>query len=106
MSVEFKRGATFDFSGPFTVTVDGVALSDLTGWTGKCEIRTDNGELVASPTFTWVNAATRIGRLRAVDTEDWPLGPVFLDIRLTSPTGDVVPTSTTRMEIVREVTRA
>lgn len=106
MTVEFKRGATFDFSGPFTVTVDGVTLPDLTGWTGRCEIRTDNGELVASPAFTWVNAAARIGRLRVTETDTWPLGPVFLDVRLTSPTGDVVPTSTTKLEIVREVTRA
>ena len=36
MATQFVRGNTFDYSGVSDVTDDGVAVEDLTGWTGAC----------------------------------------------------------------------
>lgn len=103
------RGDTFDRSGPVTVTQDGVVLTDLTGWTGKCQIRTAGGALIAEPVFTWLNAATGLCRLNVPNTTgtaDWPLGEAKMDIQFTAPSGDIVSTLVARIDVLEDATHA
>ena len=102
---QHKRGDTFDVSGQIDVTASGAAVTNLTGWTGASQIRSSGGVLIADLTFSWINAAQRTMRLRATDTADWMLGKHEIDIQLTSPSGDIVSTSTAQIEIVKDVTR-
>jgi hypothetical protein len=106
--VEHKQGDTFDLSGTIDVTLLDQPVLDLTGWTGRSQIRTPKGELVAELVFTWLDASQRLVRLSkpATQTLTWTLGNVLIDIELTSPTGDVVSTPTASLTIVRDNTRA
>lgn len=88
-----RRGATFDLSGVITVKHQGVPVPDLTGWTGASKVKTQHGQLVAELEFSWLDASQRIARIRAQNTDNWPVGVVLeTDILLTSPNGDKVPT--------------
>ena len=102
---QHKRGDTFDVSGQIDVTLQGSPVLDLTGWTGASQIRTTSGALIADLTFSWLNPAQRLMRLRATNSSGWMLGTHEIDVQLTSPAGDVVSTSTATIEIVRDVTR-
>lgn len=100
-----KRGDTFDRSGSLTVTQNGVPLVNLTGWTGRSQMRGSNGKVIVEFQFTWVDAAQRLARLYAPDgTETWTLGDAKVDIQLTSPTGVIVSTDTTVISIVEDIT--
>jgi hypothetical protein len=103
---QHKRGDTLDLSGQVTVTDGGQPVTDLTGWTGRSELRRPDGMLIASLTFTWIDPMQRLVRLRATDTGRWALGAAEMDLQFTSPSGDVISTPTQQIEIVREVTRA
>lgn len=107
MANQFKRGNTFDFSGEVNVTDDGVAVTDLTGWTGECQIRTVRDTLVAELDFSWLSAANRLCRVRSTgSTAAWTLGRAIIDIKLTSPAGDVISTDTDVITIVDGATHA
>lgn len=107
MATQFVRGNTFDYSGVIDVTDDGVAVTDLTGWTGACQVRTVRGTLIATLTFAWLDAAARLCRVRSTgSTAAWELGRALIDIRLTSPAGDVISTDTTAITIADGATRA
>lgn len=107
MATEFFRGDTFDYSGVIDVTDDGVAVTDLTGWTGACQVRTVRGTLIATLTFTWLDAAARLCRVRSTgSTAAWELGRALINIRLTSPAGDVVSTDATAITVADGPTRA
>jgi hypothetical protein len=106
--VQHKRGDTFDLSGAIDVTLDGQAVQDLTGWTGRSQLRTTAGKLVAELDFVWLDATKRLVRLRksASATLTWELGEVLIDIELTSPAGDVVSTPTATLLVTKDNTRA
>lgn len=100
-----KRGDTFDYSDQLAMTADGVALADLTGMVGASQIRTTDGALVAELSFSWLNAAQGLYRVRSVGpTDGWPLGTGLHDVQLTTPAGDVISTATEIIQIVRDVT--
>lgn len=102
----FKAGDTFDYAGELQATENGSAITDLTGWTGACEIRTYPDVLIAELEFTWVDAAERLCRIRSTEsTEEWPVGDAYIDIQLTSPAGAIVSTATNVVTILRDVTR-
>lgn len=107
MATEFFRGDTFDYSGVIDVTDDGVAVTDLTGWTGACQIRTVRGTLIATLAFTWLDAAARLCRVRSTgSTAAWEIGRALINIRVTSPAGDVVSTDATAITVADGPTRA
>ena len=100
----FKRGDTFDASGQLTVTDGGAPLPSLLGWTGRCQVRTPTGKLIAELNFSWLDAAQRLYRLYAANTTAWPVGHAELDIELTSPQGHIVSTETNRFRVAGGVT--
>lgn len=105
MSAEHKRGDTFDRSGQVDLSEGGTPVIDMTGWTGRSQIRTSGGQLIAELDFSWLDASQRKMRLRKADTGTWPIGRAEIDIQFTSPAGDVVSTRTATIEIVKDVTR-
>jgi hypothetical protein len=104
-NIEHKRGDTFDFSGPITVTQDGVPVPDLTGWQGFSQLRDTAGRLISDLSFQWLDASTSLCRLSDATTLSWPVGPAVIDIRLISPSGDVVSTATVNVSIIKQVTQ-
>ena len=103
---QHKRGDTFVVAGTITATVGGVAVTNLTSWTGASQLRDATTDaLIATLEFTWLNAATGQARLRCADTTAWPITLANLDIQLTTPAGDIVSTPTAALSIVKDVTR-
>jgi len=81
---QFKRGDTFNMSGQVSVTDNGIAVPDLTGWTGSCQVRDLEGQLIDSLEFTWLDASTRLCKLYKLSTATWPVGIAEIDIELTN----------------------
>lgn len=102
--MNFKRGATFDFSGPVQASVGSVAVTDFTGWGAKSQVRTKSGELVAELVVTWLERSPGAIRLYAGDTRAWPIGSLRIDVLLSAPDGSYVPTETQTLNIVDYVT--
>lgn len=99
MPIAHKRGDTFSRAGQFMVTADGLNMDDMTGWTGRCQVRSQAGVLVQELTFTWLNPVDRLFKLEATaaQTAAWPLGTHRFDIELTTPAGQRVTGPTDRL---------
>lgn len=106
-----KAGTTFDRASQLDVTEygatgEGHPVLDLTGWSGKCELRHAlTGALIADLGFAWLDPAQRLYRLRVPETSHWPICQAELDIKLTSPAGDEVTTPTEPLSIIKQVTQ-
>ena len=104
-TAKHKRGDTFDRSGALTMTVNGTPVTNLTGWTGTCQISTGYGSVITTLTFAWLDASQSLARVYApAGTNSWPVGAAVMDIQLTSPSGVIVSTDTSQIEIVEGVT--
>lgn len=103
----FKRGDTFELSGVIDVKNQGQTAPDLTGWTGKSQLRKQNGGLIANLVFKWVDATQRICNIKHDgSTADWPICVAQMDIEMTSPDGHIVSTKTAEINIEKDVTHA
>lgn len=103
---KFKRGDTFDVSGPVAVGENETALTDLTGWQASSQVRSvPNNELIADLQLEWLQFSPPLLRLRATSTSSWPIGRAQIDIEFTSPAGDKVSTDTQSFEVVQDVTQ-
>ena len=101
----FKRGATFDYSGPVTLLDNGVAVSDLGDWTGHCEMKTIDGADIATLTVEWLDEIEGIIRIRSVaSTAGWPVGRAHLDVLFVGPLGQIITTTTVNFIIEAGVT--
>lgn len=97
------RGATLDIAVRIP---DGFADGYFAGWVPTSQLRTYADVLIATLDAQWVDAAdTRYILLRAADTSGWPPGPAQLDVRLTSPAGVRLQTTTATLSITKGVTR-
>lgn len=97
------RGATLDIAMRIP---DGFADGYFAGWVPTSQLRTHADVLIATLDAQWVDAAaTRYIRLRAADTSGWPPGPAQFDVRLTSPAGVRLQTTTATLQITKGVTR-
>lgn len=105
--IEFKRGQTFSYVFTLPAKFDPGFFAD---WAVSSQIRkfrntTPNG-LIADINTSWINgpyANTLL--LFHQDTEDWPLGPLELDVRFESPSGHVITTKSLPFMIVHEITK-
>jgi hypothetical protein len=103
--MDFKKGDTFDFSGPVTATVNGVDVADFTGWSARSQVRDQSDSLVAELEVTWMSRTPGVVRLRSTTTTNWPEGGLMIDIQFTAPDATVVSTATEWFNVVRDVTR-
>lgn len=104
--MKFKRGNTFDMSGLATVYVNGVKVTDFTGWTGASQIRTRQDVLVCDLTFEWLDTAGNMRIYCPGSTQAWPIGTALIDVEFTDPSGRVVSTDTAILDIGQDVTHA
>lgn len=76
-------------------------------WTLKCQVRTGRDALVADLDAEWLDPLTTraFSVTDTVGTELWPLGELFFDLRLESPTGSTKRTPIMRIHCERGVTR-
>lgn len=94
------HGDSFSITGRFTGGID------MTGWTGRSQIRTKNDDaLVAELTFTWINASSGSFMVRALDTKTWPLEVLRFDVQATSPSDFVISSPALEIQIIKDVTR-
>ena len=105
--MRFKRGTTFAYAGTFPVADAGGNPVDLTGWFGQSQLRRADAtaELVEDLSFQWLDPAAQTFVIRAADTTLWPLATLEIDVVLTSPTGERIASSTTKITVEREVTK-
>jgi hypothetical protein len=99
----FTAGGDFDFSGSVTVSENGVALTDMTGWTGYCGVRTAAGVMVAEPTFTWLDASQRLCRVysAAAATDLWPAGVLELNLLFVGPANQRIASPVTQFILTK-----
>ena len=96
-------GATLDIAVRIP---SGFADGYFAGWVPTAQLRTYADVLIATLDAQWVDAAnTRYIRLRAADTSGWPPGPAHFDVRLTSPAGARLQSTTATLSITKGVTR-
>ncbi|GAD20969.1 hypothetical protein [Acidovorax sp. MR-S7] len=101
---DFTRSATFDLLARIP---DRFTDGQFAGWEPASELRNAKDELIATLDVEWVDpATTRMLRLRMLDTSGWPLGMASFDIRLESPAGERVYTTSQAVNIVKGQTRA
>ena len=104
--ITHKRGDTFILTGGITATVGGVTATNFTNWTGASQLRdATTDELIATLEFTWLDPATGQVRLRFADTSGWPITLANTDVQLTTPAGETVSTTTSIINIIKDVTR-
>lgn len=103
-SVRFKRGDTFDFSGPVQVNQDGAAVANFAGWEARSHVRDVADRLVAELAVTWISVAPGAIRLVATSTASWP-DLVDLDVEFIAPDGSRVSTETQRIVVTKDQTR-
>lgn len=106
-SIPFKRGSTFTFLLELPPAIED---GHFVNWTLKSQIRrmenaTPDG-FIANLAATWEDpvATTRVIKVHATDTQDWPLGIAEVDIVFTSPVGVKVSSGTLYFDIQRSVT--
>lgn len=103
--MKHKRGDTFSEIAYFPGE-DG-ATSDFVGWTPTCQLRTQQGALIADIVTAWVDPDTALFvSLQFADTQAWPIGPAVFDIQFTRTSPAFTISSTTKvLNIVEDVTR-
>lgn len=102
MSVyEHKIGATFDLVGQ--LTLDG-QVQDMNGWDARCSMRGPAGAIELD--CTWVDATTGVLAIGAVPAAqaEWQPGRYSTDVRLESPAGEVLISSSAQIVLERSVT--
>ena len=91
-----KRGDAFAFTGKYPDDVD------LSGVVVRSQMRNAAKKLIVNLTVTLEN-----NRLTfyCQDTNEWPLGMVYLDVEFLFPSGDIASTNTVGIKIIEDVTQ-
>jgi len=101
-TISFKRGDTLVLNN--TVRVNG-AVTNITGWTIRCQLRDNQGQLVAALTPTITNAVAGEYKLQSpTATTGWATGKLRADIEYTTAAGQIVSTDTFYVSVVPDVT--
>ena len=101
MTLRFKAGDTFDFAGEVRDDVTGLVFN-LTGYTIVAKVRPQSAWATPlSLTASVVDGPLGLIRLQqtAATTANWPSGQAAIDLRFTSPGGEVTTTTTQYIEI-------
>ena len=102
----FYRGDTFNLLASLSAVVNGVTVTDLTGYTLESQIRDPRGGLIATLSVEWIDASIGKARLFAPgSTGAWSLTHARMNVRLISPGGDKVSSDSVSFEIEEPPTR-
>ncbi|WP_418647258.1 hypothetical protein ACNQFN_18860 [Thauera butanivorans] len=98
---EHKIGATLDLVGRLTLAGQ---AQDMSGWTARCQMR---GPAVIELDCIWLDAADGLLAVRAVPAAqtDWRPGRYGIDVELTSPSGEVLISSSEQLVLLTPITR-
>lgn len=100
--ITIKKGATFRFNALYKDR-EGNPV-DITGYDITCQVRDITGNLIAQVSINKLDQAIDTGVFTLqTDTENFPLGNLFFDIRIEN-LGVVVYTSTVTMTVLNRVT--
>lgn len=107
MATVIKRGATFSFSGAIEgAKVNGVSVSDFTGWTATSQIRQASDALIDDLVFAWIDETAGTFRISKADTSSWPVEKrALVDIRFVATGGEILITGTAEFEIIEPETQ-
>ncbi len=104
VKVRAIQGDSFGFVGRIPATfADGYFL----GWDMKCQVRNANDSLVAELLVAWVDPVeTRLFEITdTAGTSAWPVGDLFFDLRMVSPSGTIKRTPKMIIQCEKGVTR-
>lgn len=92
MPVHHTRGEAFSRGGQIEIPAGSLNASDMTGWLGRCQVRTQGGQLVQEIAFQWLDASQRLFSLNATEaqTATWPSGTHNIEIEVRTPAGQWV----------------
>ena len=106
MASEFFLGDTFEFSGPVQITLNGVAQTDLTGWSAFSQLRDSDGNLIAELDVAWLAFTPPVIQVSfAGSTQNWPIRMAFIDIEFHTPDGHRKSTQKCGISLKPDVTR-
>lgn len=98
----FTTGGDFDFSGQVTVVENDVLVSDMTGWTGTCGVRSLQTGMVTALAFTWLDAQARLCRVYlAAGSLSWAPGVHEINLNFTGPEGQKLASPITQFMVAR-----
>ena len=102
--IHHKRGDTLNLSGD--LVADDLTAQDLTGWTGRVDLRLADGTLVQALMFAWIDASqgTLAITATAADSATWPVGRLVLDVEFTRPDGSVLSSPTVVLFVSEDIT--
>lgn len=101
LSINFKRGDTFELPGQYLV--DKVAAALPPGI--RSQLRDASGELVAELTVSRVDEAGGLYTLTFGDTTAWKPGrPLYGDVQFTGATGKIISMNTYMVNVIADVT--
>ena len=103
--MQHKRGDSWSYIGIADIRSPDGTLIDLPGWSIASEGRTGSGALVQTFSMDWIDPVAQTYSMQAMNTRDWKLGTLNLDIQFSSPSGFVISTPTAAIEIVNDVTK-
>ena len=96
---QHKRGQSLELSGLIPTDYQD---NYFTGWDITSEVRNNNGELVGTLDCTF---NFRTLTIRAIDTDDWELGRLSLDVKMVRPSDSfTLITPTIYIELIDRVT--
>lgn len=106
MPVHHTRGDTFSRAGQIALPEGSVGMSDMTGWGGRCQVRTQSGALVQELQFIWIDATQRLFLLTATAEQltAAPTGTHVFDIQLTTPAGQKLSSAKDTFTVSGDVT--
>lgn len=104
-TIEIKAGETWAEGGSLSDDDTGAPI-DLTGYSGRCEVRTADGSLVGEIDVTIDSGTGGTFELRAdaESTSAWSIGAHVADVRLISPEGEVHPSPTFGVRVSSPIT--
>ncbi len=76
-------------------------------WSVRAELRNQKKELIDTLQCEFTDATTRYLRIEKINTEQWPLGRAFFDIRLTRNTDNyTIICNTLFIDVIDNITEA
>ncbi len=103
--MRFTRGDTFEFSGPVTITVNRVVLTDATGYSFRSQVRDGANALLSELTCSFLSYDPPVVHVIADEsTNSWTLGPARIDLQFLTPAGKIVSTKRVSFIVEEDVT--
>lgn len=93
------RGDTFELVATLRATVNGVEVTDMTGYTASSQIRDPKGALISTLTVTWIDQVAGIAKLSAASSATWPLTTAKMNIRIVTNAGKQISSDSVFFEI-------